>query len=267
MVTVGDEPMAAETSRNVALKIAYHGREFRGWADNPDVRTVEGVLRTALETVLRHVVTLHVAGRTDKGVHASGQVASLRTNAPHFDATLLQQSLNKLCRPDIAVTSVHVVDDDFHARFSARQRRYEYRLSDAEVADPLRADHVWFCRRSLDLELLRDAASAVPGERDFRSMCRRPPGTTAADPLIRRVDLCDWRAVGDELVLDIAANAFCHQMVRSLVGAMVDVAHRGAGAQDMAALLASSARSTTPAPPHGLNLVAVDYPTHFGLGG
>ena len=240
------------------MTVAYHGAPFHGWAANPGVRTVEGDLAAAIAKVLRHDVTLHVAGRTDKGVHARGQVVSFSTDAPHFDARLLEQSVNKLCRDHIVVSDVREVDESFHARFSARQRSYRYRLS-THRADPLRSDQVWFCRRSVTLEALNDAASAVPGERDFRSMCRRPPGATPDDPLMRRVDVCRWEAVGDELVLTIAANAFCHQMVRSLVGAMVSVAADGGGSQEMAALLASSERTVTPAPPHGLCLEHVAF--------
>ena len=179
-------------------------------------------------------------------------------SASHFDARLLEQSVNKLCREHIVVSAVREVEPTFHARFSARQRSYRYRLSTGRP-DPLRADQVWFCRRPVTVDQLNAAASAVPGERDFRAMCRRPPGATPDDPLMRRVDRCDWNEVGDEIVLTIAANAFCHQMVRSLVGAMVMVAAAGGGAEQMAALLSSHERTTTPAPPHGLSLEHVRF--------
>lgn len=245
-------------SRTVAMTVAYHGAPFHGWAANPGVRTVEGDLTAALTKVLRHDVTVHVAGRTDKGVHARGQVVSFATDAPHFDARLLERSVNKLCREVIAVRDTREVAADFHARFSATQRAYRYRISTGPV-DPLRADQVWFCRRPLELAQLNAAAAAVPGERDFRSMCRRPPGAAPDDPLVRRVDICEWSVVGDEYVLDIAANAFCHQMVRSLVGAMVTVAAQAGGSAAMGRLLASPERAVTPAPPHGLCLERVKF--------
>ena len=110
--------------RNVRCTLAYRGTDFRGFAENEGVATVAGTLRAALEQVLREPIELQVAGRTDAGVHAASQVVSFRTTSARFDADRLRKSLNHLCAPDIAVAEVAVVDDEFHARFSARQRRY-----------------------------------------------------------------------------------------------------------------------------------------------
>ncbi|MCP4963199.1 MAG: tRNA pseudouridine(38-40) synthase TruA [Actinomycetia bacterium] len=244
----------------VRLDLAYRGSAFHGFARNPGVPTVEGLLGRELERVLRHAVSVDVAGRTDKGVHASGQVVSFTTNAPHFDPGRLRSSLNKLCAPDLAVLTASVVHESFHARFSAVGRRYRYRVLMTPTPDPLRADQVWHVPEILDLTAMNMAALAVRGEVDFTAFCR-PPKRDPGVSLVRRVRTCEWTPHDDEVWLDIEANAFCHQMVRSLVGAFVAVG-RGRESSDLILrMLATPNRAiaVSPAPPRGLTLVDVTY--------
>jgi tRNA pseudouridine38-40 synthase len=242
------------------MTLGYHGRTFYGWGDNPGLPTVEGTVRAALEKVLRHDVVVHVAGRTDRGVHAAAQVASFVTDAPHFDPVLLTSAINKLCRPAISIAEIVEVDSDFHARFSAVSRSYQYRVQNAFVADALRCDHVWHVPSPLDLDAMNHAAALTVGLHDFRAFCRVAPGKTRDEPMYRRVMAAEWSVVGDELVLNIVANAFCTQMVRSLTAAMVGIGRDIEGHKPMETLLQETTRSITPAPPHGLTLTSVEYP-------
>lgn len=248
------------TSLRVRLDLAYRGTRFHGFAENPGVPTVEGTLRRELERVLRHSVSIDVAGRTDKGVHASGQVVSFSTEADYFSPERLLSSLNKLCAPDIAVKRVSIVDPEFHARFSATGRRYVYRILDGVTPDPLRADLVWHIADALDLDAMNAETVAIVGEHDFSAFCR-PPKHDPEASLVRNVALCTFSRAGDETHLEIGANAFCHQMVRSLVGALVAVGRGRASPGLIREMLAAPdrAKAPSPAPPQGLNLVEVTY--------
>ena len=243
----------------MAIVVAYDGKGFHGCAASPGVRTVESVLTAALERVLRHKIELQIAGRTDRGVHASHQVMSFQTSAPTFDPRRLRGALNKLCRPDIAVSSVEVTADGFDARFSAVSRTYRYRVLAAEVPDPLRIDRVWYVERDVDIAAMNVAADHVVGLHDFRAFCRRQPDATGDEPLLRRVFSCLWFRSDDEHVMEVTANAYCHQLVRSLVGAMVASGLGKFEPSHMLVLLESTDRTIMPAPPQGLTLIGVSY--------
>ncbi|MPY95126.1 MAG: tRNA pseudouridine(38-40) synthase TruA [Acidimicrobiia bacterium] len=248
----------------VRLTIAYDGHGFHGLAAQPGLRTVAGVLGEALERALRHRVTLSVAGRTDAGVHAWGQVVSFDTNEAGFDATNLQQTLNKLLGPSIAVRATSVAAPDFDARFSARSRRYRYTVLNRAVPDPFLAATAWHVPAALDLAALRLGCDALYGEQDFASFCRRPREGQGHPPasLVRRVLDAGWGEV-DEGVLrfEIEASAFCHQMVRSIVGTLVDMGRGRRRAGEMAGIIRAADRAAAgqPAPPHGLCLWLVRY--------
>lgn len=248
----------------VRMVVAYDGTGFHGYAENPGVRTVAGVLREALERVLGHVVELTGAGRTDRGVHAAGQVVSFLTPARSFDAVALGRSLNKLLRPAIAVRDVDAVSDDFDARFSATSRVYRYRVLNTSVHDPFRARFAWHVPQPLDVAALRLASDAVVGEHDFAAFCRRPaPGPDGTTPSLRRTVLrtC-WRTSGDGLLeFEIEANAFCHNMVRSLTGTIVEMGMGRRRAGEMLGILRSGDRANAGrvAPPEGLTLWQVRY--------
>ncbi len=246
--------------RVIRLDLAYHGGPFHGFAANRGVPTVEGLLRRALGRVLGHEPDLAVAGRTDKGVHARAQVVSFTTPRDDLDLDRLVISLSALCAPAVVITSAAWAPPDFHARFSARSRSYLYRVLDAPVGDPLRADQVWHVRTALDLEAMNRGAADLVGENDFTSFCRRPKHPPGAS-LVRGVTEAGWERVGDEARFRISANAFCHQMVRAVVGAMIEIG-RGRRTPDLIGeMIRRADRTGAPslAPPHGLVLTAVGY--------
>jgi tRNA pseudouridine38-40 synthase len=261
------ERIAFGGSVRVRLDIAYDGTDFSGWAIQPGQRTVQGVLQDALARIARlPAVALTVAGRTDAGVHASGQVAHADLDAPAW-AELAGSTVRRLAGvlpPDVRVTRVAEVPAAFDARFSALWRRYEYRISDAEAGvNPLLRRHVLAWRRHLDVEAMARAAKALIGEHDFVAFCRYREGATS----IRAIQAFDVVRVADQIVGTVQADAFCHSMVRSLLGALIAV---GAGQRRddwPASLLARTARAdeVTVAPAGGLTLVAVGYPLDADL--
>jgi tRNA pseudouridine38-40 synthase len=254
------------------LDLAYDGGPFRGFADNEGVRSVAGDLSAALRRTLGDARGLTGAGRTDAGVHAREQVVTVEVPSARLDPDRLVGSLNRQLAPTIAVRAVAVVDETFDARFSARSRTYRYRILNAPTPDPLLAPTVWHVREPLSVPAMRQAAIPLLGEHDFSAFCRRPapqPDGTAAS-LVRRVLAARWLPpTGDLLEFEIEATAFCHQMVRSIVGTLVDVGRGRRRAGELLEVLASRDRSRagSPAPPHGLVLWAVRYaeaPTRAG---
>ncbi|MFF3864646.1 tRNA pseudouridine(38-40) synthase TruA [Micromonospora sp. NPDC001898] len=246
------------------LDVSYDGTDFSGWAAQPTRRTVAGVLVQTLDLVLGAGVAtgLTVAGRTDAGVHAAGQVCHLDLPAAawrEWEGSLLRR-LARLLPTDVRVRAMTEVPAAFDARFSATFRRYEYRVTDAPFgAEPLRRHEVLAWPRSLDPGLLNAAAAGLVGEHDFAAYCRRKENATT----LREVTRLDWRRDPDGvLVATVQADAFCQAMVRSLVGAML-VAGDGRRPVDWpGGLLTRRDRSSevTVAPAHGLTLVAVGYP-------
>jgi tRNA pseudouridine38-40 synthase len=238
------------------IDLAYDGSGFRGYADQQGQRTVQGTLEDALNTVLDGPVETAVAGRTDAGVHARGQVVSVRVGSP-VDPERLARSLNGLVGPEISVIAVSEADGGFDARFSARWRRYRYSMSTGTAPDPLTRGFEWHVGPRLDHEAMTAAATEFVGEHDFSAFCRSAEGRSN----VRRVEEADWQADGDRLHFWIKANAFCHQMVRSLVGLCYDVGRGFTPVESVADILDSGDRSrvATVAPPHGLTLWEVGY--------
>ena len=276
------------------LRVAYDGSGFHGFAAQEGLTTVAGSLAAALSRAARTPVTLTCAGRTDAGVHALDQMVHFDVPAERsaaLDAAALLKSCNSQVGPSIVVRSAEIAPPGFDARHSATARRYRYLVVNAPVADPLLAGLTWHVAEPLDLRAMSAAADALLGEHDFRAFCRRVPGTTAEAPIPRRVldarwtrldgrpagartagtsDLAaadattgPWLApvVGDLLAFEVEANAFCHQMVRSLVGTLVDVGRGRTRPSDILHILRSADRSQAgqPAPPRGLTLMAVRY--------
>ncbi|MFC8848924.1 MULTISPECIES: tRNA pseudouridine(38-40) synthase TruA [unclassified Micromonospora] len=246
------------------LAVAYDGTGFSGWAAQPTRRTVAGVLAETLDLVLGAGVAtgLTVAGRTDAGVHATGQVCHLDLPAAvwrEHEGRLLRR-LARLLPTDVRVRAMTEVPADFDARFSATFRRYEYRVTDAPFgAEPLRRHEVLAWPRPLDLALLNAAAAGLVGEHDFAAYCRRKEHATT----LREVTRLDWRRDPDGLlVATVQADAFCQAMVRSLVGAMLVAGDGRRPVEWPGGLLTRRERSSevTVAPAHGLTLVAVGYP-------
>lgn len=257
-------------TRRWRLLVAYDGSAFRGFArqKDPSIPTVGGVLAAALARTARldEPPPLVCAGRTDAGVHALGQVVHADLPAAYHGD--LVHALNRQLAPSVVVRSATPAHDGFDARRSATSRHYRYLVWNAPVAHPLRAASTWHVASPLDLRPMAAAADALVGEHDFRAFCRRPPGTAAADPIVRRVADARWTVhadadVGDGRVLrfDVVAGSFCHQMVRSMVGLLVEAGRGRANAATVLALLAAGSRSGAPrpAPPRGLCLVQVGY--------
>lgn len=263
-----DEPATDDGGGLVRLRldVSYDGRALHGWARQPDQRTVQGDLEQALATVLRTPVDLTVAGRTDAGVHATGQVAHCDVPRELWEEQehRLVRRLRGVLPPDIAVPAVTVAHPDFDARFSALARHYVYRLTDDPAGPPplRRADTVGW-PRTLDSDAMALAAGLLLGEQDFAAFCRRREGATT----IRRLLALDVVRSGSLIQISASADAFCHSMVRSLVGALLAVGEGRRLPEWPVGLLERTERaSDVPvAPAHGLTLVRVDYPADDDL--
>ncbi|OWY61016.1 tRNA pseudouridine(38-40) synthase TruA [cyanobacterium TDX16] len=230
------------------------------------MRTVGGELVAAVEKVLGVPVELACAGRTDAGVHASGQVISFAVPGD-ADLARLQQSVNRMLGPEVVLREVEQAPWDFDARFSARARAYRYTVLNRPVPDPFLAATSWFVPEPLELRAMRAACDPLIGEHDFSSFCRRPKPGPRTPPdeqvsLVRRVLSAEWVDLGDDVLrFDVEATSFCHQMVRSLVAVLVDAGRGRRTPADVMALLRAKDRAgaASPAPPEGLNLWHVTY--------
>ena len=247
------------------LDLSYDGGGFAGWARQPGQRTVQGVLEEVFQRYAPGAAGgLTVAGRTDAGVHASGQVAHLDIEGD-ADCADLRRRWNGMLPADVRLTGVRVAADGFDARFSALSRRYAYRVSDDPAGPaPLRRHDTLGWRRPLEVDALRAASEHLLGEHDFAAYCRRREGATTVRALLR----LDWGR-GDDGVLTatVEADAFCHSMVRSLVGALLAVGDGRRPVEWPAALLTRTVRAdeVAVAPPHGLTLLSVAYPPDHEL--
>jgi tRNA pseudouridine38-40 synthase len=275
-----EQPAGAELQR-WKLLIAYDGAPFHGFAVQSEVPTVAGALRRAIERTarLREPPFLTCAGRTDAGVHARGQVAHVDLPPIAFDGPGLARALNRQLAPGVVVLGAETVGPDFDARRSATGRTYRYLVWNAPAPDPLLAPVAWHVPGPLDLATMRTATDVLLGSHDFRSFCRRPPGTAASEPIVRRVTRARWSidegpeatdasagaGAGPDcerlLRFEIAASSFCHQMVRSVVASLVEVGRRKQTAAGLLERMRATSRERMPepAPAHGLCLVSVDY--------
>jgi tRNA pseudouridine38-40 synthase len=240
----------------IRLDIAYDGTDFHGWAEQPELRTVQGVLEEWLLRMLRQEVQLTVAGRTDAGVHARGQVAHFDVDAESLDSKLLHR-LNSVLPEDVVITGLSEVTPDFDARFSALWRRYVYRLCDG-VPDPLQNKFVVRSRYALDVAAMNQAGQSLLGLHDFAAFAKYREGATA----IRTLQAVRVERMEGLIELTFVADAFAHSMVRSLTGALLDV---GSGRRDavwLAGLLDRHERcgEITVMPAKGLTLEEVGYP-------
>jgi tRNA pseudouridine38-40 synthase len=245
------------------MDVAYLGSGFRGFAAQKGVKTVGGQLTAALERSLRHRVELTCAGRTDAGVHARGQVVSFDARAD-ADLEAVVRSANKQLGPAIAVRAAAAMPADWDARHSATGRRYRYTVLNRPAPDPFHAATAWHVAPPLDLRAMQLACDPLIGSHDFSSFCRRPVGPAEAEPpsLVREVREADWIDGGEQLLrFEIEASSFCHQMVRSLVGTMVEMGLGKRRPGDMKAILDARSRAAAGqmAPPHGLCLWEVTY--------
>ncbi|HYZ66922.1 MAG TPA: tRNA pseudouridine(38-40) synthase TruA, partial [Mycobacterium sp.] len=267
-----DQPAIPRSGGLVRLRldIAYDGTEFAGWAVQAGQRTVAGILDDALTTVFRTPVQLRAAGRTDTGVHATGQVAHVdvpagalrhaypRTRRPGDSEFLpLVRRLARFLPPDVRVLEIVRAPTGFDARFSALRRHYVYRLSTAPFGvEPQEARYVTAWPRPLDVDAMAAASRELIGLHDFAAFCRHREGATT----IRDLQRLDWSRDGDRVSAHVSADAFCWSMVRSLVGALLAVGEHRRDVAWCAGLVTAPQRSSefAAAPPRGLTMVGVD---------
>lgn len=282
--------MAVDSSR-LRLDLAYDGTDFSGWAAQPGLRTVQGEIETAIAVLLRSSaadVRLTVGGRTDAGVHARGQVAHLDVSAAHLEKwgssqrragerdaddeaaaeRIMTRRLNGVLQrsaPDIAIYRVARAPAGFDARFSANKRRYEYRLRPENARrDPLTARFTADVPRVLDLALMQRVSADLLGLQDFTTFCKAREGATA----VRELLAFEWHETEDgAYAARIEADAFCHSMVRALVGSVVAVGHGRIGEGELIELRDARERTSrfTVMPAHGLSLEEIGYPAEDAL--
>lgn len=250
-------------ARNFKLTLSYDGQDFAGWQIQPDRPTIQGTLVSAIEQLTGEKTLPQGSGRTDGGVHALAQVASVCLNSP-IPAENLRSALNDILPPSIRIFEVREAAPDFHARHSARAKTYRYRIYREPICPPFRARYVYHYPYPLDEQRMIAAGSCVEGERDFTSFA-------AVDPEIRKEGLevdnvrtihsSHWQREDDELVYTVRGDGFLHHMVRNLVGAFLMIGKDALSASDIELILAQRSRAAAPAtaPASGLVLVSVEY--------
>jgi len=254
--------------RRARLTVAYNGTSFHGFAENDGVRTVMGELRDAVERVVRQPVDLVGAGRTDAGVHGWGQVVSCDL-PDDIDLDVLVRRINRMCGPQVVARSAAwATTPEFSARFSAKWRHYRYDVWNAPEPNSFLAATSWHIPTTLSMHALRLSCDPLIGEHDFSAFCRKPKLVEGQpEPSMKRnVMLARWSEVSTDygsglLRFEIRANAFCHQMVRAVVGTMVDAGAGRLHAGDIRGILLAKDRQNAGqvAPPHGLTLWEVGY--------
>jgi tRNA pseudouridine38-40 synthase len=241
--------------RNLKLLIEYDGTQYGGWQRQDNSRTIQGEIESVLNQVLQERITLSGAGRTDAGVHARGQVANFKTDtglAPRE----LHGALNGLLPKDIVVHEVAEVPENFHARYSARERFYSYRITSRRTA--LLRQYSWYVKYQLDLSLMQAAAGLLLGTHDFESFCK---AQSDVDHHRCTVVNSDWKMEKDFFIFSISADRFLHGMVRALVGTMVDVGRGFIGVEEFLEIIDQRNRTKAgmAAPPQGLVLETIIY--------
>jgi tRNA pseudouridine38-40 synthase len=241
----------------IRLLIAYDGTDFRGWARQPGLRTVQGSIEDVLGLMLPEPHRLSVAGRTDAGVHAEGQVASFSA-PPEIDLARMQRAVNARLGPEVVVREARLAPDGFNARRSATGREYRYRIRTSAVPDPFTARFTWHRPGRLALSRMRAAARHLEGVHDFASFCRASQPPTSTERNLQRLAI---RAASDLVEVRALADSFLHQMVRSLVGTLVRVGDGRIEPGEVPAILEARNRGAAAqmAPAHGLTLVRALY--------
>jgi len=244
------------------LTLEYDGGTFVGWQRQANGPSVQGALELAVLAFSGEAAAVHGAGRTDTGVHATGQVAHLDLTRDWPAATVREAINARLVPHPVTVLAAEGVDDAFHARFSATERRYLYRLLDRRGPPALLRGRVWWRREPLDVAAAAEAAAALVGRHDFTTF--RDAGCQSASP-VKTLDLATVERVGEEVHFRFAARSFLHRQVRSMVGTLAEVGHGRRPVADVARLLQARDRAQcgTVAPPQGVYLTEVLYPNTF----
>jgi tRNA pseudouridine38-40 synthase len=272
------------------LTLTYDGTPYNGWQIQPNLPTIQGTLAQAIHRITGETVLPQGSGRTDTGVHALAQVATFSLTVP-IPAANLHRALNRALPPSIRVLLVEAVPEDFHARYNARRKTYEYRIlpcdsgdSEARICSPMLAAYVWACHLPLDLALLQQSAAYILGTHDFTSFAANDPDQTIrneaklrqiaveshgeTEPLstapidnIRTIHYSAWHRQGELLIYRVTGSGFLHHMVRNLVGTFVEAASNRIPANEIPKILAARNRSAAgpTAPASGLFLVEVEY--------
>ncbi|MEY2851058.1 MAG: hypothetical protein RJA96_929 [Actinomycetota bacterium] len=245
------------------IDLSYDGTNFSGWATQPDRRTIQDLVEKAIGTITQTKIESIVAGRTDAGVHAAGQV--IHVDVPDsINLDEIAYKLNRILDEDIRIMRVSIAPEAFHARFSALRRKYTYKILDKNLPiPPINRYDIASWYRPLEAELMNSASSLVLGHHDFAAFCKFKEGGTT----LRTLEEFHWERQGELLVATVVADAFCYSMVRNLVGAVVCVADGRKEASWMGELLANKERVSDSLvfPARGLTLTSVEYPTNDQL--
>ncbi|HPG38990.1 MAG TPA: tRNA pseudouridine(38-40) synthase TruA [bacterium] len=241
--------------RNLKLEIEYDGTDFCGWQIQPEVRTVQAEMEKALLQLTNEIIRVTAAGRTDSGVHATGQVINFKT-ASHLPDHVFRAALNSMLPRDIRVVSAVEVDEEFSARFSARSRTYRYYIINKPVA--IGRQYTWYFGEKLNLSLMQEACRIIIDSHDFQSFCQVGADV---DHYLCNVSDASWRQENDNLLFEITANRFLHNMVRILVGTLVKIGKESITLPQFQAIINAKDRTVAgpTAPPQGLFLTRVMY--------
>ncbi len=241
--------------RNIKLVLEYDGTDFWGWQVQKKGRTVQGVLNEAVEQLLQHQVAIYGSGRTDSGVHALRQVANFKTENPLCENSI-RKGLNSYLPADVRVRSANAVEPSFHARFDAKSREYRYVISKRQSA--IGRQYAWFCNYKLDVALIREASAFLVGKHVFKAFSKL---IDKEEHYLSCVERIDWEEDENFIIMEICASRFLHNMIRIIVGTMVDVGCGKLSPDAVKEILHKKSRSlagcTTPA--HGLFLLRVNY--------
>ena len=242
---------------NLKLRLEYDGSQFYGWQCQPKLRTVQGEVERALEILLREKLRVNVAGRTDTGVHARGQIINFHTSSTEINPERFSKSLNGILPHDVVVKSTEIVSDEFHARYDAQSRQYSYILSRYPVA--VGRGYSYFVKFPIDLDKMREASKCLLGLHNFRAFCC----SRTKDPhYLSRVEFIRWRDLGEKVVVKIRAKRFLRHMVRIIVGTLLNVGRGKLAPEEVLQILENQKRVVAAAktPPHALFLDKVTYP-------
>jgi tRNA pseudouridine38-40 synthase len=243
------------TERNIKLVLEYDGTDFCGWQIQPQVRTVQGVLEAALTGLLQHFVRVTVAGRTDTGVHAMGQVANFVTTS-HLPISTLLRGGNALLPRDVRIVDCEQVATEFHSRFSAKARSYQYRI--CQYPRAVGRQYAWHVYHHVSIESMQEACFFLLGENDFTSFCQ---ATSQLDHHRCFVHSANWCKDEKDLIFEITANRFVHNMIRILVGTFIEIGRGKWSPQEMQSILQGMDRRLAgpTAPAKGLTFMQVTY--------